>query len=419
MADLEPRDVFVPNGFPVGDTNVFADRGLAQADLQKAMDRGFVPLVYGSYGVGKSSLVLRAALPWKAKNNQVYVESVHGKSLSDIFAALLEHLGYEIVVNKVSSSNRGGSGELSGEVEGGIIMMLKAKLASTIKREWAKEDSVEKELAVSSPTDSRIVRLCDAAGLLLIIDELHRGTPEFTRDLAAFVKAYANSNCRSFRICLLGTENDPNRLVLSDPGIGRTLDEIQLKPITQSEARAIIEPGMKALGISIPEALVSATVQAGVGSPFIVQYLCLEMAERVRRDARTVLVKSDLDDAIADYARRKAQQSILRYKAAIETTGPKRYRKQVLHAMAEIEDEYVTMDALVERVSARVGEDTPSTALSGPLRQLKSKEYAEILRDVDHPGKDGRVFNYSSFSDPAMKSTIRMIASINVDNLVK
>ncbi len=101
------------------------------------------------------------------------------------------------------------------------------------------------------------------------------------------------------------------------------------------------------------------------------------------------------------------------YKIAIETTGEKRYRKQILHAMAHIEDDYVTMDQLVALVSLQLGSDIPSTALSGPLRDLKSSECGNIITDINAPGGILRAYNYSSFSDPAMKSVIRLLEQIN------
>jgi hypothetical protein len=77
--------------------------------------------------------------------------------------------------------------------------------------------------------------------------------------------------------------------------------------------------------------------------------------------------------------------------------------------MANSEDEYVTMEYLVEQVSNALGENVPSTALSGPLRQLKTDKNGKILRDVENPAGGGRLANYSGFTDPAMKSIIRMV----------
>lgn len=93
---------------------------------------------------------------------------------------------------------------------------------------------------------------------------------------------------------------------------------------------------------------------------------------------------------------------------AIETTGTRRYRKQILLAMANIDSEYVTMEQLTKEVSGQLDDEIPSTALSGPLRQLKTPALGNILRDVEKHEGGGRAFNYTAFSDPSMRAFIRM-----------
>jgi hypothetical protein len=76
------------------------------------------------------------------------------------------------------------------------------------------------------------------------------------------------------------------------------------------------------------------------------------------------------------------------------------------------------MEYLVTSVSKSLGQEIPSTALSGPLRQLKTKTKNEpILRDVENPARGGRLTNYSAFRDPAMKAIVRMVetASLSAD----
>ena len=104
-----------------------------------------------------------------------------------------------------------------------------------------------------------------------------------------------------------------------------------------------------------------------------------------------------------------------RYMSAIETTGPVRYRKQILRAMAESPNDFVTMDELVGRIAGYIGVVPPSsTTLSGPLQQLKQARFGEILRDVDRPAEEaGRVYNLTAFKDPRMKAFIRAINAVD------
>jgi hypothetical protein len=257
--------------------------------------------------------------------------------------------------------------------------------------------------------------LCEEAGILLLLDEVHRASERFREEVSAFLKAYANRNPKTFLVGLVGTEDDASRLVMRDPGIDRLLQEVGVPPLSDDEARSIIVPGMEKLGVSVQEDVVARTVRSGVGSPFIVQYLCLEMAESALTCEAPALTEDLFTAALKSYARSKAQRSLKLYHRAIETTGPKRYRKQILHAMAKSDNEYVTMEELAKGVSAQLGEEVPSTTLSGPLRDLKSDTFGEVLADVPGFRPETRAFNYSTFSDPAMKAVVRLVGELKGD----
>ncbi|VFQ44367.1 AAA family ATPase [Desulfoluna butyratoxydans] len=406
---LKPNDVFVPEKFPIEETNAYAYRGTPQRDTSTALERGYVPLVFGGYGVGKSSMVARIAQDFQPSDAVVYVETVYAKSLDSIFQQVLEKLGYEVTVQNTMSSKEGTTATIGAEVEGGIFQALKAKFKSTLSGNHEDTRTEVSELVVTTPTESKIIDICEQNGLLLIVDELHRASEPLTHDLSAFLKAYANKNCKNFRIALLGTENEASRLVISDPGTDRILEEVPLPPLSTTEAQEVIETGFPRLGIEISDDVRDELVQYSVGSPFVLQFLCLEIAEASYREESRAVTSEDVKESLKTYGRRKAQRLIREYRAAIETTGEKRYRKQILLAMANGEDEYVTMEYLVEKISSALNIDVPATALSGPLRALKNQKYGSILRDVANPAGGGRLANYSGFSDPAMKAIIRMV----------
>ena len=412
---LKPSEVFVPGRFPIEEHNVYADRGEPQVRVRRAWERGFAPVIYGSYGTGKSSLARFCAKPYQDQGRLVYIESVYGKSLADLFENVLEFIGYTVTVETISSSEKQSGTEAGFEVAGGVLAALKATIRGKLSRKRKKALAQRRQLLVKSPTDRKMLNLCEERGIVLLVDELHRASDSFREELSAFMKAYANRNAKKFRIGLIGTEDDASRLIIRDPGIDRLLQEVSVPPIKEDEARKIIIPGMERLGIEWSERIVKKTVSAGVGSPFIVQYLCLEMAEMAFENGSKELRQSMFEEALKRYARAKAQRSLKQYHRAIETTGPKRYRKQILHAMARIEHDFVTMNELAGAVSDQLGEEIPSTTLSGPLRDLKSKDYGAVLSDVPGFLPDTRAFNYSTFSDPAMKAVVRLVEELGGD----
>jgi len=156
---LTPSDVFVPGRFPIMDKNVYADRGSTQRDLVLSLSRGFVPIVFGSYGVGKSSLARFCTKSWDQKGKLVYIESVYGKSLVNIFERVLEFLGYEVTIEKHDTDEKESYSDLGFEVAGGILGFLKAKTAGKLGRKRKKALGSKRELLIKSPTDSKILDL--------------------------------------------------------------------------------------------------------------------------------------------------------------------------------------------------------------------------------------------------------------------
>jgi hypothetical protein len=121
-------------------------------------------------------------------------------------------------------------------------------------------------------------------------------------------------------------------------------------------------------------------------------------------------VDPDVAKALADYVEAREARLYKAYMSAIENKGDRRYRKQILRAMAECEDEYVTMEQIRQGVCTSLGEEVPSTALSGPLRELKESRFGPVLQDLERPDASGRLSNYTVFVDPSLKAFVRLLA---------
>jgi len=404
---LTPNDVFTPGKIPIGPTNVYAARGDAEHLFRKALARGMIPVIYGEYGVGKTSMARHAARDAESENRLVNIESVADKTLQDVFSRCLEKLGYAVTTKRVEGSSDSKTHEQSGQVEGNAGW-IKALVASRRSRTSESTQQTEEQFVVTTPTDSRIIEICDEAGVVLLLDELHRADANFNSDLSKFLKSFGNASCHRFRIILLGTSSDAGRLVSSDPGIDRLLQEIHLKAMTQEESTYVVKKGMADLAIDLTDDVTSRIVRTCVGSPSILQYISLETAEAAfERNPRAANLQ-DVEHALQAFVETKEARLNKSYVAAIESVGEVRYRKQILRAMAECEDEYVTMEMLRTRISAFVEQDIPSTAISGPLRRLKEDQFGSVLSDVERPDGAGRLTNYTTFRDPALKAFIRL-----------
>jgi AAA domain len=367
-----------------------------------------VPVVFGEYGVGKTSMARYALREKDQKNLLVNIESVADKTLEDIFTRCLEKLGYTVKTKRTDGANHSRTHEQNGQAEIGAGGWIKAIVASKRIQVSGSTTQVEEQFVVTSPTDSRIIEICEQAGVALLLDELHRASPEFTSDLSKFIKSYSNANCQKFKVILLGTASDASRLVTSDPGIDRLIQEVHLKSMTNAESMYVVNKGMSDLAIQVSQETATRIVRTSVGSPSILQYLSLEVAEAAfPRNPRACNIQ-DLKTALQAFVETKEARLYRAYIAAVETVGEFKYRKQILRAMAESEDEYVTMEMIRTKVSEYLGATTPSTTLSGPLKQLKEERYGPVLTDVERPDGVGRLTNFTTFKDPALKAFIRL-----------
>lgn len=401
---LDTNDVFVPGQLPIRPNNVYASRGETEIDLRQSLERKQIPLVFGEYGVGKTSLARFIVRGVESEGKLVNIESAANKDLADVFKACLEQVGYRVEKKQTLSTSKTTTTEAAGKSNFGdaeiTAKLVNSKSASKI---------IESEYAVSSPTDSGFIKICEEFGVVLIIDELHNASAEFRGDLAVFLKAYSNSNCLRFKIILLGTSSDASDLVDLDRGIDRKIQEFPIPSMNDKESRYVITAGMKSLGIEIPESLVIRLISLSVGSPDILQFLCLESAEAAIRDGRENITEANINYSVERLVKNRSRRLYDKYTKVIEQVGQAKFRKQILRAMAESTNDYVSMEEISEKVSNYLGRDIPSTSLSGPLRDLKSKDYEEILKDVRRTSGQ-RVHNLSAFKDPSMKAFIRLMA---------
>ncbi|BCA26812.1 AAA family ATPase [Metapseudomonas otitidis] len=404
---LTPNDVFTPGSLPIRPTNIYAARGSSEETFRKALKRNLIPVVFGEYGVGKTSMARHILRDKDDSGLLINIKSAADKTIEDIFTQCLETLGYTVEVKHLATNSSSISAEQSMQV-GAKTKNFNALLASKKAITTTEIHQVEHQLLVTSPTDSKLIDVCERFGVALLIDELHRASGAFASDLSKFIKSFGNSNCQKFKIVLLGTSSDASKLVSSDPGIDRLIQEVHLKAMSEDECRYVVTRGMADLHIACSEEVTAKIVKSCVGSPSILQYLSLEVAEVAFERNPRIAYSTDVEVAIRNFVETKEARLNKSYVAAVETTGELRYRKQILRAISECEDEYVTMEDIRTKVSGYLGKDVPSTALSGPLRDLKTERYGMVLTDVDRPDGSDRLNNYTTFKDPALKAFIRL-----------
>ena len=65
------------------------------------------------------------------------------------------------------------------------------------------------------------------------------------------------------------------------------------------------------------------------GAPALSQEICLDVAEHAVNAGRDEITREDIEESVHTFLLNSQARLTQRYMTAIETTGPKRYRKQV------------------------------------------------------------------------------------------
>jgi hypothetical protein len=393
-----PADVFTPGRLPLGRHNVYAQRVEPEKKLGRTLERGNVPLVYGEYGVGKTTLARK--FYERHRDPPVYL-TADDLTLQRVVQRTLEHIGHFTEQRRTQTRKRAIKGDASAAV-------AKVSLDRSLEtlHEWS--------AVVSEPTRQRTIELMNTANVCLIIDEMHKASSDFRRELANFIKAVNGVNLPYPQIVLVGTTTDAVSIVDRDPGIDRIVAELRVRPLNDSEARFIVRTGFRILRLSVDDNVVRDIVRIAAGAPTIIHSICLAMAERAFDHDISHVARSMYLDALTDYVQEERNVRLTeRYMKAIETTGAKRYRKCIIRAIAELEADYATLEDIRIAVSHYLGESVPANALSGPLRDLKSPRYGELLADVQRSQNGPRVYNLSRFADPTMKYFVRFLVELD------
>jgi hypothetical protein len=398
-APLLPRQVFTPTQLPLAATNVYSPRAVPEGRLAKLIERSQVPLVYGEFGVGKTSLVKKFFEVEDRAGRVVHLTPPEDATISSIFSSCFEKLGYEIVRSSSTSVTTSSQAGLD------LRLLSGARQKATTKGET-------REPAVSLPTLESTLRYLNDHQLVVILDEFHKTGPALRRAVVSLIKSINTLGLTDLVIVIVGSSQDPRDLVLVDEGVDRIIKEIKVPLMTKEEARFIVSDGMKKLQLGVSDDLVDRLVKISACIPTIVHSICLDAAENCISENRSTISEVDVLHGVKLYVEEHGRRMYNVYVRAVPTTGPKRYRKLILHAVAESDNELVTMAEIVDYVSRVLGEEVPSHALSGELRALKS-EFGKPLKDVEGVGtEEDRQRDLTAFRDPALKYFVRFMGNV-------
>lgn len=274
MADFV-FDVFVPNGTP---THTYVKR--AEEKNEEKLTAGLdmpkmVISISGPSKTGKTALV----------DTQITAERiipVSGQSLrsaNELWQSVMRWIGGPEEIEKIkervlkagaagkASAEAGvifAKGKAEGEVNGGI------ELTTAIAEKYGVEfyEAVVKELSGSD--------------FVVFVDDFHYMSEEAQIDIAKSIKAIAE---RGVRLCIASVPHKSDDMVRANDELTGRIISILFDYWTVQELELIAKKGFSALGVEIAPNIIKGLATESLGSPQLMQSLCLNLC--LEKDVRS------------------------------------------------------------------------------------------------------------------------------------
>lgn len=210
----------------------------------------------------------------------------------------------------------------------------------------------------------------DCDGIVFIIDEID--TVAETSGIASFLKVtteeLVDAGLDQIAFYLVGVTGAMQKLMSDHPSVGRVFENVELRPMSHSESRDVIERTLHSSPSSrktrVSDESIKWVVETASGFPAIIHTLCYEAFEN---DTDLLLDKKDFDKAAVEVVTRIKRAEL---GELLRTAGAGDYRK-ILVAMAEYEDALVPRAYIGERIGR------PSNQLGSYLGDLLKRNIIE------------------------------------------
>lgn len=382
-----PSQVFTPARLPLSDSNVYAPRD-AEIAIRKAFLLQRTPILYGDYGVGKTSTIMKVAQEMQGEWELFYYEASSHNEFPDFTRCFLEKQDYTITKHVR---------ETGGEASGSLLSFVAFK-------GQRKEQEVQ-ELLVSSPTEVGVLEIMNQRPRILVIDELHKASSKFKEALADFMKSIVNRRLDNLRLAIVGTVHQPSELVKYDEGVRRIVEEVRIPPMNDRESRYLIRTGMSKCELEIDAAIVHRIVDLSGGSPTLIHEICMSCAMQAIEAASPCVTSAFLDLAVEELLHGRYSQHHETWMRVSERTGGIRWRRQILFAMALLGSEIISTEDLSAKLSELLERPVQSSNYTAQMKELQDK--FKVVSRV--PRKHGAEYALWRFKDPSFSNFIRVV----------
>lgn len=368
---------------------------------------GLQIIVYGSTGVGKSSLV------WSTLEREKlnYIRISFDKTINEqnFCPKIMEELGFEKTTQNVKETT---SGTSVGMEAGSTIWNL-----ITFKGKFDADSSTKKgNVYVPYYNDADIdavVKALTATNFILFLDDVEKADNELRTTIAHLGKKLSDNsvvNKTNAKVIYGGVSQEVNKLISVDKSLRDRLAEQLMTNVKTPEIKKIIENGWREMGFTWNDSELNEAANICCGYARYAHWIGKQSALSAFRNNRNVITQSDIDKSLDFIIEKYRDEFQTRFDSATGHKSGLRLRENILYALATSPEIEVKIDYIVNICSQLVHTQINQNQVSGPIGELKKPKRGCIV-------EDGRMKGYHRFSDLMIKPYIRMIMKQNNINI--
>lgn len=380
------RDVFTP-AKPIDEKSVFVGRSQEVLQIVGQLHTpGQHALLWGDRGVGKTSLAKHLVEVFKETmgfERVFFVTSSTDSTFTSILEGPLRVCGCDIQVTGTTSSVEK---RVAAEVN------LRAVRGST---ELSAQQTESRRGPAMGMTSADVCRRLKDSSALLVVDEAERISDSDTKtNLAELLKQLSDADAK-FKVLIVGIAQAGADLVAHHESLVRCLKETHLCAMSHHESEEIVRSGMRKIGLTFDEDVISTIATIGGGYAHYVHLLALKCSEVVIAAGGRHVDRFVLQQAMKLAAGEAEESTTTTYNDATRSSANEK-SKVILRAAATIDKIEFTFGELKDRVRSMSHKEMDQTYLYA----LVSLDGHTILRRMQK--------GVYRFSDPRMPGYIKI-----------
>lgn len=364
---------------------------------------GLQIIVYGSTGVGKSSLI------WSTLEREKlnYIRIGFDKTINEqnFCAKIMAELGFERTTQNAKEMTSGTSVGMEAGTTFWNLINFKGKFD-------ANSSTKKGNICVPYYNDADIdavVKALTETNFILFLDDVEKADNELRTTIAHLGKKLSDNsvvNKTNAKVIYGGVSQEVNKLISVDKSLRDRLAEQLMTNVKTPEIKKIIENGWREMGFNWNETELDEVVNICCGYARYAHWIGKQSALCAFRNKRNVIIQSDIDNSLNFIIEKYRDEFQTRLDTATGHKSGLRLRENILYALAISPEIEVKIDYIVSICSKLVKTEINQNQVSGPIGELKKPKRGCLL-------EDGRMQGYHRFSDLMIKPYIRMIMKQN------